>query len=163
MKATNQAILVAQWHADSEMRESRSNKSERAHDKQISAQTEAVEKQLESGKSGAKDTRDSSVGGAIAGGLGIAAACCIAFPPAAIVLGIAALAVGLVTGLMHMAKQNKKADLDHEAGQANIEVTKAQKDVEEATSKESEVKERMRQRMQVALQQQQELSKAVEM
>lgn len=117
MNATR-ATMVAQFHADAELREMHQGRTDRAFGKQIKAQETSVEKQFGAAEERNKGNKKGGFLGLGGAGLGLAGAICIAVSCTGIgaIFVAAAACIAAVAALVVVKNQQAAAEMEHESG-----------------------------------------------
>ncbi len=155
MNVTQKAAIL-NFQANMESSDISSERAGRAREKKIDKQMDALNKQNDAanGRAGAADTQGGA--SAIAGGLGAAAGIAMLFPPVGTVigavLGVVAAGIMLYGYLSTRGEEKEAAALDHSAGLDNVQVERLDADIQEADDNRKEMKAKVQQQMQAALQ-----------
>jgi uncharacterized membrane protein len=155
MNVTQKAALL-NFQSNMESSEISSERAGRAREKKIDKQVAALSKQNDAanGRAGAADKQGGA--SAVAGGLGAAAGICMCFPPVGTIIGavLGAVAAGIMLYgyLSTRGEEKEAAALDHSAGIDNVQVEQLDADIQEADDGRKEMRAKVQQQMQAALQ-----------
>lgn len=156
-------VAEAQHDADKELREVQSNRVEHAFDKQISSQRKQIEAQFTSATEERIGKREQAQAQLLGAGIMLVGAILTVFSfGAAAPLMILGGAIAAGGSLMSCNNDKRRAAAEETAGNAGLEVTRQQKAVNEATDRRGEINDRMRDRLQAAIEQAQAVNNAVQ-